>query len=419
MSQQDLRATIRDVQTDASLTQEEKSRKIQEIMSFSWRKSQQHLQSVNSMRKRTASQKSMRRFRSATALGRRDSSSSTHTLGSHGTRPGAQDADGALSGIDFESVDDEDTEADSGEEDDDGDFDNDPIMTFHDEPNNIHGCKHYQRRCHVAAPCCKEFFCCRFCHDEMSDHEIDRAEINKVRCMMCGHKQDVAAECENCNQSFARYFCSECKFFDDKDDKKIYHCEKCKICRIGEGLGIDYFHCDRCNACMSITLKDHKCVERSLESDCPVCSEYLFTSTIPVMFLPCGHCIHVKCYETYTQTNFTCPLCCKSLGDMSQYFMRIDQLLASEQMPEEYKGLRSLIFCSDCEQRSIASFHFVYHKCGDCGSYNTKVLEQLPREEDEAAEPAATLPPPAPSSQQPSPVDGAQDIVSADDQLRL
>lgn len=112
----------------------------------------------------------------------------------------------------------------------------------------------------------------------------------------------MAKQCinEQCKQEFARYFCDVCKFYDDDPSKSIYHCDKCKICRIGKGLDIDYFHCDRCNACMSISLKTHKCVERSLESDCPICHSYMFTSTTPVMFLPCGHCMHVSCYEEYT-----------------------------------------------------------------------------------------------------------------------
>ena len=60
----------------------------------------------------------------------------------------------------------------------------------------------------------------------------------------------------------------------------------CGICRIGKGLGIDYFHCKKCNVCMAISLKGrHKCIERNLESDCPICGEYMFTSTTTVIFM--------------------------------------------------------------------------------------------------------------------------------------
>ncbi|CEG50410.1 zinc finger [Plasmopara halstedii] len=130
---------------------------------------------------------------------------------------------------------------------------------------------------------------------------------------------------------------------------------------------------------MSITLKKHKCVERSLESDCPICHAYMFTSTTPVMFLPCGHCMHVSCYEEYTLTNYICPLCSKSLGDMELYFASIDELLERERMPMEYQDYKSLIYCSDCERKSTTNFHFVYHKCQyeNCMSYNTKLLRQF------------------------------------------
>lgn len=418
MSQNDLRSTIRLINTDPNLTPQEKTKKIQEVMSFSWRKSQpvrtnslRRLKSQGAMRPRsvgagrssgnisgrTGNNSSSEEDGNGTQQRRRSGRASSVVLSRRSNSIASLNGEVNLNGIDYVSVADDETEGDEDLSDDELEDDasgdtqeeeeEEAIRTWHNEALGQLGCEHYQRKCHISAPCCGEFFCCRFCHNENCDHEIDRTTIDTVRCMDCAHVQPISEECEKCSLKFARYYCKECRFFDDKEGKSIYHCDKCKICRIGEGIGIDYFHCDRCNACMSMTLKEHKCVERSLESDCPVCSEYLFTSTIPVMFLPCGHCIHVACYESYTQTNFTCPLCCKSLGDMSNYFSRIDEMLAAETMPEEYRGLRSLIFCSDCETRSIAPFHFVYHKCsgpGGCGSYNTKVLEELPRETDKS-----------------------------------
>lgn len=32
------------------------------------------------------------------------------------------------------------------------------------------------------------------------------------------------------------------------------------------------------------------------------------------------------------------------------------------------------ILCNDCEKRGSASFHWFYHKCPQCGSYNTRLL---------------------------------------------
>ncbi|TMW64952.1 hypothetical protein Poli38472_009119 [Pythium oligandrum] len=256
-------------------------------------------------------------------------------------------------------------------------------VTYHNEAENILGCSHYQRGCKLQGTCCGKWYTCRFCHDEGESHNFDRYATETISCMRCNTTQPVSKTCTNCKEDFARYYCDVCKFYDDDPNKDIYHCEKCKICRIGKGLDVDYFHCDRCNACMSISLKKHKCVERSLESDCPICHTFMFTSTTPVMFLPCGHCMHVSCYEEYTLTNYICPLCSKSLGDMELYFASIDELLEREQMPIEYQDCRSLIYCSDCERKSVTAFHFVYHKCQfeDCLSYNTKVIRQF-READ-------------------------------------
>mmetsp|Transcript_19971 Transcript_19971/g.25495 ORF Transcript_19971/g.25495 Transcript_19971/m.25495 type:complete len:144 (+) Transcript_19971:45-476(+) len=128
---------------------------------------------------------------------------------------------------------------------------------------------------------------------------------------------------------------------------------------------------------MSMQLKEHKCIERSLESDCPVCSEFMFTSIKPVCFLPCGHTMHVECYDDYTGTNYVCPICSKSLANMSPYFKEIDKMLGSSVTPKELQGLRNRIFCADCEKRSEAPVHYLYHKCSHCKSYNTKVLERI------------------------------------------
>lgn len=256
-------------------------------------------------------------------------------------------------------------------------------VSYHNEEEKVLGCSHYQRSCKLQGKCCGKWYPCRFCHDDNENHSFDRYATEMISCMRCDTPQPVSKACINCKEEFAQYFCEVCKFHDDDPSKDIYHCDKCKICRIGKGLDIDYFHCDKCNACMSISLRKHKCVERSLESDCPICHTFMFTSTTPVMFLPCGHCMHVSCYEEYTLTNYICPLCSKSLGDMELYFASIDELLEREQMPLEYQDIRSLIYCSDCERKSVTNFHFVYHKCQyeDCGSYNTKLLRQF-READ-------------------------------------
>ncbi|KAI9098636.1 zinc-ribbon-domain-containing protein [Phlyctochytrium arcticum] len=262
--------------------------------------------------------------------------------------------------------------------------------SFHDKAAGVLGCKHYQRSAKLQAHCCGKWDTCRFCHDEVSDHNIVRNLITTMMCMYCGTVQPAGQDCINdkCNRRVAKYYCKECKLWDSDPRKNIYHCYDCGICRIGKGLGIDYFHCKKCNVCMAISLKGrHKCIERNLESDCPICGEYMFTSTTTVIFMPCGHCIHYKCHQEYIQTSYQCPTCLKSLADMSDYFRRIDLALAQQQMPQEYTSLYNQIYCNDCEKKCHAKFHFMYHKCVNCRGYNTKVLNTL----DKAHVPADQL----------------------------
>lgn len=250
-------------------------------------------------------------------------------------------------------------------------------MTFHDKTSNTIGCKHYQRSAKLQAHCCGKWYTCRFCHDEVSDHNIIRNLITTMMCMHCSTVQPAGQDCINvsCQKRVAKYYCKECKLWDDDPRKNIYHCYDCGICRIGKGLGQDYFHCKKCNVCMAISLKGrHKCIERNLESDCPICGEYMFTSTTTVIFMPCGHCIHYKCHQEYIQTSYQCPTCFKSLANMTEYFKRIDAMLSQHQMPPEYNRTQTFVYCNDCEKKCYAKFHFLYHKCIHCKGYNTKVL---------------------------------------------
>jgi iron-sulfur cluster repair protein YtfE (RIC family) len=234
------------------------------------------------------------------------------------------------------------------------------------------GCRHYARACRLLAPCCQRYYTCRLCHDEENHHVMDRYAVAWILCMRCLKEQAPAESCCACKERFSRYVCLICKLYDDAPDRDIYHCGYCNVCRVGKGLGIDYFHCMKCNACMSTAnAKKHRCVEHSLESDCPVCGEYLFTSTNPIKFLRCGHLMHATCYRRYAATDYRCPLCKKSLADMSAYF---EAQLMDEPMPLEYRGIPARIVCNDCSGRSVVEFHFLYNKCPQCHSYNTQVL---------------------------------------------
>ncbi|EXB56897.1 Uncharacterized RING finger protein [Morus notabilis] len=248
--------------------------------------------------------------------------------------------------------------------------------SFCDPDKKSFGCEHYKRNCKLLAACCGKLFTCRFCHDNVSDHSMDRKATTEMMCMRCLKIQAVGPTCTtpSCNGlSMAQYYCSICKFFDD--ERAVYHCPFCNLCRVGRGLGIDYFHCMTCNCCLGIKLVNHKCLEKSLETNCPICCDFLFTSSAAVRGLPCGHYMHSACFQAYTCSHYTCPICSKSLGDMAVYFGMLDALLAAEELPEEYKNRCQEILCNDCDRKGSARFHWLYHKCGSCGSYNTRVIK--------------------------------------------
>lgn len=47
-------------------------------------------------------------------------------------------------------------------------------QSFRDTEKLVLGCEHYKRNCKLLATCCGKLFTCRFCHDEVSDHSMDR-----------------------------------------------------------------------------------------------------------------------------------------------------------------------------------------------------------------------------------------------------
>eukprot|EP00180_Rhodochaete_pulchella_P000204 Plantae.Rhodophyta-Rhodochaete_pulchella.ctg11421.p2 GENE.Plantae.Rhodophyta-Rhodochaete_pulchella.ctg11421~~Plantae.Rhodophyta-Rhodochaete_pulchella.ctg11421.p2 ORF type:complete len:115 (+),score=5.89 Plantae.Rhodophyta-Rhodochaete_pulchella.ctg11421:30-374(+) len=87
--------------------------------------------------------------------------------------------------------------------------------------------------------------------------------------------------------------------------------------------------------------------------------------------------MHSHCYEQYTKTHYTCPICCRSLADMTSYYRMIDDHVRHDEIPDEYRNVRQRILCQDCHAKTEVEFHFHYHMCGACKSYNTRVLENL------------------------------------------
>lgn len=105
------------------------------------------------------------------------------------------------------------------------------------------GCRHYRRNIKLQCSACYRWYTCRFCHDGVEDHSLNRRATRNMLCMLCGCAQSASEVCSQCGERSARYFCSICKLWDDDPEKSIYHCNDCGICRIGQGLGKDFYHC--------------------------------------------------------------------------------------------------------------------------------------------------------------------------------
>ncbi len=105
------------------------------------------------------------------------------------------------------------------------------------------GCAHYKRNIKLQCSACGGWYTCRFCHDEVEDHSLNRRETKYMLCMFCGCAQKASHICANCGERAAWYYCDVCKLWDDDPRRSIYHCHDCGICRVGQGLGKDFFHC--------------------------------------------------------------------------------------------------------------------------------------------------------------------------------
>lgn len=131
---------------------------------------------------------------------------------------------------------------------------------------------------------------------------------------------------------------------------------------------------------------NHKCIERAVDSDCPICNEYLFNSPKSVTFMQCGHSIHLLCFEELKKTAYRCPLCNKSCVNMEYRFRQIDMEILRQPMPPDYADARAVISCNDCCAKSQTAFHWLGLKCAVCSSYNTTQLQLLNMPGGEAAE---------------------------------
>lgn len=240
------------------------------------------------------------------------------------------------------------------------------------------GCEHYKRNIKLQCSACNRWYTCRFCHDAVEDHMLNRRETKNMLCMLCGCAQPASEECALCSERAAWYYCDVCKLWDDDPEKSIYHCNDCGICRVGKGLGKDFFHCKTCCVCMSVSIQDtHRCIERSTDCDCPICGEYMFTSPQTVVFMKCGHSIHHRCYYEHMKSSYKCPICSRSIVNMEWQFRHLERAIETQPMPPEFQDTKAWVYCNDCSAKTSVKYHWLGLKCAVCDSYNTAQLQIL------------------------------------------
>ncbi|KAI0101876.1 hypothetical protein GGR51DRAFT_528817 [Nemania sp. FL0031] len=250
------------------------------------------------------------------------------------------------------------------------------VVDHESDCEKLLGCEHYRRNVKLQCSTCNRWYTCRFCHNKVEDHSLIRKETRNMLCMFCGTAQRASQTCVSCGARAARYYCDICKLWNDDPDKPCYHCNDCGICRIGNGIGKDFYHCKKCCACIAISAQsDHKCIERAIDCDCPICGDYMFTSPKPVRFMKCGHSIHRDCLKEHQKTSYKCPICSKSLNNMESQFRNLEISIQAQPMPPEFRDTRAIVLCHDCSAKSSTMYHWLGLKCGVCQSYNTAQLQ--------------------------------------------
>lgn len=204
-----------------------------------------------------------------------------------------------------------------------------------------------------------------------------------IHCNYCQYPHSVfnsstfnLTHCENCSFPLSYYKCDICNLISE--DINIYHCSKCKLCRLGNKT--DFIHCDTCNICISKDCQNHTCVENSLEQNCPICCEYMFNSNKPCILLDCGHSIHRDCLQDYLKTDYKCPMCRKAIIDMTSHWKCLKRKVKKDYYNLKKHSflsihkIKSYIYCHDCQKKDKTRFHWQYFECHKCKGWNTELL---------------------------------------------
>jgi RING finger/CHY zinc finger protein 1 len=224
-------------------------------------------------------------------------------------------------------------------------------------------CSHYVPKCNIKVPCCKKSVRCIKCHE----HTFSNSDIKYIVCDDCGCEQEISNKCLICDIKFAISFCRVCKIFTD--NVNMYHCDDCNECVYLDHEG--YVHCKKCKCCVERKYyKDHRCIDDICEKICNICLD-AYTDTKYIVIARCGHPYHRECYKKIIENTYKCPICSKTIKDMTKEFNKLDvDIIRSG----DKNSARVNIKCNDCENESYTSYNMIGLKCNNCLSYNTYKL---------------------------------------------
>ena len=159
------------------------------------------------------------------------------------------------------------------------------------------------------------------------------------------------------------------------NQKKAFHWDGWRIWRVGGEE--NFFHCSVWNMWNPIsTQSSHQWADFS--QNWWVCLEGFYHIKDTSMVLNCKHVVHSKCFSSYIKTNYTCPICKKSMlsKTVSNHInASIQQQVNLTQMGE--LGEKDVqILCNECGLKSNAKFHIVAIKWSKCESFNTTMIKK-------------------------------------------
>nr|GEV41913.1 E3 ubiquitin-protein ligase RZFP34 [Tanacetum cinerariifolium] len=89
--------------------------------------------------------------------------------------------------------------------------------------------------------------------------------------------------------------------------------------------------------------------------------------------------MHFTCLkEMELHHRYSCPVCSKSICDLSDVWEKLDHEIEVTPMPQTFKNKMVWILCNDCAKISQVQFHILGHKCENCKCYNTRQIRGGP-----------------------------------------